>query len=69
MPDVTASYGMPIDFIAFLGIFTVKISDIVENYSRLKCCISTPNYHKLCFDMTTCQKLLQVMLVSLILPF
>ena len=37
MPDVTANYGMPIDFIMFFCVY----SDIIDEHLCLKCCIFT----------------------------
>ena len=37
MPDVTANYGRPFDFIEFFWLF----SQIIDDHSCLNCCIST----------------------------
>ena len=39
MPDVTASYGRPLIFIAFVGHFHTLLLTI---------CVSSPNFHRLC---------------------
>ena len=43
MPNVTASYGTPLDFIAFFGIFYTLLTTI-----HVWITVSPPNFHRLC---------------------
>ena len=41
MLDVTASYGMPIDFIAFIGYFYTELTNkLTNNYQTFTDCVS-----------------------------
>ena len=51
MPDVTASYGMPFDFIAFFGHFHTLLSELLYLYKTFTNYVSNQYRHT---DISTC---------------